>query len=58
MDNHGGPFFSLFSDYSEYLKAEATRRLMSEMEKGWASAEVEGWLSLDEVEARLGIDHM
>lgn len=29
---------------------------MAEVEKGWQSAEKDGWLTLDQVEERLGID--
>ena len=39
----------------EYMKAKAMRRLMSELQKGWDSAEKEGWLSMEDVEAQLGI---
>ena len=38
-----------------YRKAKAVLRLMAEVEEGWQSAASEGWISLDEVEARLGI---
>ena len=40
----------------EYTKEEAVAKLMSELEKGWKSGEEQGWLSLEEVEAQLGID--
>ena len=32
------------------------RRLLGEVQKGWDSAEREGWLSIEEIEARLGIE--
>ncbi len=35
-------------------KAEAVERLMAELDKGLRSAE-EGWLTLEEVEERLGL---
>ena len=40
----------------DYTKEEAVAKLMSELEKGWKSGEEQGWLSLEEVEAQLGID--
>ena len=40
----------------EYTREEAVAKLMSELEKGWKSGEEQGWLSLEEVEAQLGID--
>lgn len=40
----------------EYTREEAVAKLMEELEKGWKSGEEQGWLSLEEVEAQLGID--
>ena len=37
------------------MKTKAMHRLMEEVQKGFDSGEKEGWLSLEEVEARLGI---
>ena len=34
-------------------KEAAMRRLMSEIQKGWDSAEKEGWLDVEAVEAML-----
>lgn len=42
-------------DMEEYEKTQAALRLMSELAKGRKSGETEGWLTLEEVEAQLGI---
>lgn len=42
-------------DMQDYEKTQATLRLMSELAKGRKSGETEGWLTLEEVEAQLGI---
>ena len=39
----------------EYKKAKAWRHLMSEIETGWQSAEKDGWVSLEEIEAEFGV---
>lgn len=44
-------------DIGDYTKTEATLRLLSELEKGRRSGETEGWLTLEEVEESLGIEH-
>ena len=44
-------------DLREYEKTQATLRLMNELAKGRRSGETEGWLTIDEVEAHLGISH-
>ena len=36
---------------------KATLRLMNELAKGRRSGETEGWLTIEEVEAHLGISH-
>ncbi len=56
LNTKGLPFL-LSPDNAEYMKAKAMKRMLSEVEKGWQSAEAEGWVSLDEAEARLGIAH-
>lgn len=53
--NADGLPFLASPENEEYMKAKAMRRLMSEIQKGWDSAEKEGWLSLEDVEAQLGI---
>ena len=52
--NANGLPFLVSPENEEYMKAKAMRRLMSEIQKGWDSAEKEGWLSLEAVEAQLG----
>jgi len=44
-------------DLVEYEKTQATIKLMNELAKGERSGEEKGWLSLEEVEANLGITH-
>lgn len=52
--NAGGLPFLASPENGEFMKAKAMRRLMSEIQKGWDSAEREGWLSIEELEAQLG----
>lgn len=54
INANGLPFLAS-PENEEYLKAKAMHRLMEEVQKGFESGEKEGWLSLDEVEASLGI---
>ena len=44
-------------DMREYEKIQATIKLLSELAKGESSGLNLGWLSADEVEAKLGITH-
>lgn len=44
-------------DIQDYEKTQATLRLMNELAKGRRSGETEGWLTLEEVEAHLGIQY-
>ena len=44
-------------DMQDYEKIQATLRLMNELAKGRRSGETEGWLTLEEVEAHLGIQY-
>ena len=53
--NANGLPFLVSPENKEYMKAKAMHRLMEEVKKGFASGEREGWLSLEEVEASLGI---
>ncbi len=56
LSSKGLPF--LMSPENEaYLKGKAMERLMAEVEKGWESAEKNGWVSLEEAEKSLGIAH-
>lgn len=52
--NENGLPFLLSPENMEYKKAKAWRHLMAEVEKGWQSAEDEGWVSLEEIEAEFG----
>ena len=54
INSDGLPFLAS-SENEEYLKAKAVRRLIAELPKGWESGEKDGWVSLDEDDARLGI---
>ena len=42
-------------DIQDYERTEATLYLMNELEKGRKSGEVNGWLSLNDVEKKLGV---
>ena len=42
-------------DMQEYEKMQATIRLLSELAKGERSGREQGWLSLEEVEAKLEV---
>lgn len=42
-------------DIREYEKKRAMDKLMDELDKGFRSGEREGWLTLEELEQRLGI---
>ena len=53
--NADGLPFLVSPENKEYMKAKALHRLMEEVQKGFESGEREGWLSLEEVEASLGI---
>ena len=44
-------------DMQDYEKTQATLRLMNELAKGRRSGETEGWLTLEEVAAHLGIQY-
>ena len=54
LNDNGLPFL-VSPQNAEYMKAKAMRRLTDEAQKGWDSAEKAGWLTLDEVDARLGV---
>ncbi len=44
-------------DIQDFEKTQATLQLMKELAKGRKSGEENGWLSLADVEANLGIKH-
>ena len=51
----GLPFLAS-PENEEYMKAKAMRRLMAEVQKGWDSAERDGWVSEEDAYRLLGID--
>lgn len=54
INENGLPFLAS-PENEEYRKAKAMSRLLEEVQKGWDSTEREGWLTIEEVERRLGI---
>ena len=54
LNADGLPFLAS-PENEEYMKGKAMRRLMSEIQKGWDSAEKEGWLDMKAAEAQLGL---
>ena len=54
--NMGGLPFLVSSENEEYMKAKAMRRLMAEVQKGWDSAERDGWVSEEDAYRQLGIE--
>jgi prevent-host-death family protein len=44
-------------DITDYEKTQATLKLMSELAKGERSGHEKGWLSIEEVEQSLGVQH-
>ena len=54
INANGLPFLAS-PENEEYMKAKAMHRFIEAAQKGFDSGEKEGWLSLEEVEARLGI---
>ena len=55
LNMEGLPFLAS-PENEEYMKAKAMRRLMAEVQKGWDSAEREGWVSEEDAYRLLGID--
>ena len=53
--NDNGLAFLVSPENAEFMKAKAMRRLLEEVQKGLDSAEKDGWLTLEDVEAQLGI---
>ena len=53
--NAGGLPFLASPENAEYMKAKAMRRLLEEAEKGWASAEKDGWVSEEDACRALGM---
>ena len=50
----GLPFLAS-PENAEYMKAKAMRRLLDEAQKGWASAEKDGWVSEEDAYCTLGV---
>lgn len=55
LNMEGLPFLAS-PENEEYMKAKAMRRLMAEVQKGWDSAERDGWMSEEDAYRLLGID--
>ena len=55
LNDNGLPFLAS-PENAEFMKSKAMRRLLDEAQKGWDSAEKEGWLSIEDVEAQLGME--
>lgn len=55
--NEDGLPFLVSPENADFMRAKAMRRLLDETQKGWDSAKKEGWLTLDDVSAQLGIEN-
>jgi len=53
LNDNGLPFLAS-PENAEFMRTKAMRRLLEEAQKGWDSAEKEGWLSIEALEAQLG----
>ena len=53
--NANGLPFLVSPENGEYMKAKAWKQFSAEVQKGFDSAERDGWLTADEVEAMLGL---
>ena len=54
--NMGGLPFLVSPENEAYMKDKAMRRLMAEIQRGWDSAEKDGWVSEEEAYRLLGVD--
>ena len=54
--NVGGLPFLASPENEAYMKSKAMRRLMAEVQRGWDSAEKDGWVSEEEAYRQLGVD--
>ena len=54
LNMDGLPFLAS-PENEEYIKAKAMQRLMAEVQKGWESAEKDGWVSEEEAYKLLGL---
>ena len=55
INENGLPFLASPANV-EFMRTKAMRRLLDEAQKGWDSAEKEGWLSIEDVDAQLGFE--
>ena len=55
LNDNGLPFL-VSPENAAFMKGKAMRRLLDEVQKGWDSAEKEGWLSIEDVDAQLGFE--
>jgi DNA-damage-inducible protein J len=55
LNENGLPFLPS-GENGELMKAKAMRRLMAEAQKGWDSAERDGWVSEEDAYRILGIE--
>lgn len=55
LNVEGLPFLAS-PENEAYLKAKAMRRLMDDVQKGWDSAERDGWVSEENAYRQLGVD--
>ena len=54
--NMGGLPFLVSPENEAYMKDKAMRRLMAEIQRGWDSAEKDGWVSEEDAYRLLGAD--
>ena len=54
INANGLPFLAS-PENAEYMKAKAWKQFSTEVQKGFDSAGQDGWLTMDEVEAMLGL---
>lgn len=55
LNMEGLPFLAS-PENEEYMKVKAMRRLMAEVQKGWDSAEKDGWVSEEDAYRLLGVE--
>ena len=55
LNAEGLPFLAS-PENAAYLKAKAMRRLLDEVQRGWDSAEENGWISEEDAYRQLGVD--
>lgn len=53
--NAGGLPFLASPENAEFMKAKAAKMLMSELQKGFESAEEKGWISEEDADRILGV---